>query len=172
MSTSPRPERGATCTTLTLPDSKSGTSTGIPQGGRLEKHPKATEAEAAEAAKKRECLQKAATKKLGAVQKLAELSLDAEIPETKKARKAMNRYLGEALDVFEVLGPEFEAVIALKVMRGIESKSLKETVAALMWDKEWRLHEVATILRASVEYVQFEFLVYDSSLQALIIRGP
>ncbi|KAK6528344.1 hypothetical protein TWF281_009587 [Arthrobotrys megalospora] len=154
MSTSPRPETVSTLTPVEpKPTSDSGSSTVIPQGGRLEKHPKATEAEAAEAAKEREATQKLAAKKLSAIQKLAELTLDAEIPGTKRARKAISRYLGEARDVSEILGPEFESVIVLKVMRGIESKSLKEAVAAMMWDKDWKLQEVANVLKASVDGV-------------------
>ncbi|KAF3110167.1 hypothetical protein TWF594_002349 [Orbilia oligospora] len=155
MSASPRPEKGGTIQTPT--DSNSGISTGVPQGGDFEKHPKATETEATEAEKARETSQKLVAKKLGAIQKLAELSLEAEAPGTKKARKATTRYISTALDIYDVLGPEFEAVITLKVIRGIESKSLKETVAAMMWDKDWKLHNVANILRASAEYATFVY---------------
>ncbi|KAF3202115.1 hypothetical protein TWF106_007905 [Orbilia oligospora] len=149
MSTSPRPEKGGPIQTPT--DSNSGISTGVPQGGGLRKHPKATEIEATEAEKARETSRKLVAKKLGAIQKLAELSLEAEAPGTKKARKATTRYISTALDIYDVLGPEFEAVITLKVIRGIESKSLKETVATMMWDKDWKLHNVANILRASAD---------------------
>ncbi|KAF3245818.1 hypothetical protein TWF192_007294 [Orbilia oligospora] len=138
-------------------DSNSGISTGVPQGSGLRKHPKATETEATEAEKARETSRKLVAKKLGAIQKLAELSLEAEAPGTKKARKATTRYISTALDIYDVLGPEFEAVITLKVIRGIESKSLKETVATMMWDKDWKLHNIANILRASAEYVTFVY---------------
>ncbi|KAK6345533.1 hypothetical protein TWF718_007445 [Orbilia javanica] len=151
MSASPRPEKVTTQPPIDT-NSNSSNSTGTLQGrGLLEKHPKATGTEATEAVQTREAVHKLAARKLGAIQKLAEMSLNVEIPGTKKARKTTTRYLSEALEVFEVLGPEFETIIALKVMRGIESKSLKETVAAMMWDKDWKLADIAQVLNSSVD---------------------
>ncbi|KAK6500800.1 hypothetical protein TWF506_003563 [Arthrobotrys conoides] len=130
-------------------DSNSGASTGISQGCRFEKHPRTVEA--TEAEKEREAARKLVAKKLNAVQQLAELSLYTEALGSKRARKATARYLSEALDILDDLGPEFEEVIALKVIRGIESKSLKETVAMMMYDKELKLHNVANILKATTD---------------------
>ncbi|KAF3147770.1 hypothetical protein TWF569_001488 [Orbilia oligospora] len=103
-----------------------------------------------------------ADEKLTAIYKLAGLEYNSKSAGSRASRRAsrMMRYLKEAEDILDVLGPDYDEAVALAVVRGINRGELKETVAAMMWNQEWNLDTVSRILRAAVKYVPLHLVIY------------
>ncbi|KAK6500801.1 hypothetical protein TWF506_003564 [Arthrobotrys conoides] len=91
--------------------------------------------------------------KLAAINKLSNLTYDSEYAgsDFDRAPEGIIAYITEANDILNVLGPEYDETIALGVVRGITRETLKETIAAIMWDKEWKLATVSKILMAVIQ---------------------
>ncbi|KAF3225010.1 hypothetical protein TWF192_007295 [Orbilia oligospora] len=67
------------------------------------------------------------------------------------------RYLQEAEEILDVPGPDHDEAVVLAVVRGIDREELKETVATMMWNKEWNLDTVSKILTAAVQKEVWDF---------------
>ncbi|KAK6504779.1 hypothetical protein TWF481_006718 [Arthrobotrys musiformis] len=127
---------------------------GLQGAAPAQPQPQTADLEALEAAKRYEQFRKVAAKKCLAFQRLTALTLEQGLtPGTREAQLATHAYIGEALEIFETLGPQFEMIICLKLMRGIECKTLKTTISNIMWSKDWKIQDVCDVLRASVEYL-------------------
>ncbi|KAF3189662.1 hypothetical protein TWF225_002799 [Orbilia oligospora] len=59
--------------------------------------------------------------------------------------------------------------VTLKMVRSLVNQNVKQTVAMMMYDKEWRFEEVGEILRASVRNDVF---AADDQLAAGFFRKP
>ncbi|RVD82299.1 uncharacterized protein DFL_006729 [Arthrobotrys flagrans] len=94
-----------------------------------------------------------ADKKLAAIKKLSELSYNSKKAGSNEDRgwNGVTKYISNARDILKVLGPDYDEAVALGVVRGINRGELKETIAAIMWDKEWKLETVIKILKAVIQ---------------------
>ncbi|KAF3290999.1 hypothetical protein TWF970_000252 [Orbilia oligospora] len=104
-----------------------------------------------------------ADKKLTAIYKLTRLEYNPKSVGSRASRRAsrMMRYLQEAEEILNALGPDYDEVVTLAVVRGIDREELKETIAAMVWNQEWNLDTVSRILRAAFKKEVWDFDRYD-----------
>ncbi|RVD81411.1 uncharacterized protein DFL_009275 [Arthrobotrys flagrans] len=70
--------------------------------------------------------------------------------ESEDAVQFMEEYIDEAAEILTTLEPEYDGAATLKMVRGLADNNVKQAMAMVMYDKEWRFEEVERILRASV----------------------
>ncbi|KAK6351981.1 hypothetical protein TWF718_005129 [Orbilia javanica] len=106
-----------------------------------------------------------AARQLDAVQKLSSLEQEHE-PYTGSIQ-LLDSYVDRAAQILRTLGPDYDEAVTLKMVRGLADNSIKQTLAMMMYDKEWTFEEVEKILRASVRGD-----IFDADYELEMARAP
>ncbi|KAF3911382.1 hypothetical protein ABW20_dc0101694 [Dactylellina cionopaga] len=62
----------------------------------------------------------------------------------------MKRYLDRAEDILNILGPEYDELVGMKVVQGLDDQNLKRIVSVTMFDMFWTMKNIKAALMASV----------------------
>ncbi|KAK6504778.1 hypothetical protein TWF481_006717 [Arthrobotrys musiformis] len=92
-----------------------------------------------------------ADRKLAAIKRLSTLAYNSPgLGHAGDRSYGIPNYLSQAEGILEVLGSEYDESVALAVVRGLARTELKECIAAIMWDKEWKFETIKNILMATI----------------------